>query len=148
MTPPSSKRAAIAATAAALAAIAGGLFVIGTPSHARERRLDNLRVSDLARISNNVDAYWKKHEALPAGLDTLRSDGLLRRMPKDPITGTAYTYHPSGERSYRLCATFAQPTDSANRETYVDGESIGAHSWTHGAGESCFDLTASEKEKK
>jgi hypothetical protein len=148
MTPPSSKRAAIATTVAALAAIVGGLFVIGTPSHARRGRLDNLRIADLTRISNKVDAYWKKHEALPAGLDTLRSDGLLHRIPKDPATSSAYTYHQSGERSYRLCATFAQPTDTANQETYVDGENVSAHSWTHGAGESCFDLTAPEKEKK
>ena len=142
----SSSRAAILATAAAVLAVGGGLYVIGTPARARAHRLDEMRVSDLSSISRQVELYRKQHAVLPSGLDTLRSDGLLSRIPRDPVTDSPYAYFPSGERSYRLCATFAEPSDT-NRSRY-DEENIGPHSWKHGAGESCFDLTASANDTK
>lgn len=145
---PSVSRAGVAATIAAVLAIVAGLITLGTPSHARERRLDELRTEDLARLSDAVDEYWTKHAALPSTLDSLVSQRQLDRVPTDPQTDSAYTYLASGERSYRLCATFAQPFDSASTRHYADGVDLGKHSWRHGAGESCFDLTVPVKETK
>lgn len=105
-----------------------------------------MRVSDLATLSRKVEEYRKQHHELPSGLDTLRADGLLSRVPKDPVTDSSYPYFPSGERSYRLCANFAQPTDTTPPR--YDEENIGHHSWKHGAGESCFDLTAPVTDKE
>jgi hypothetical protein len=141
-------RAGVAATIAAALAIIAGLFTLGTPSHARERRLDELRMEDLARLSHAVDVYWTKHAALPQSLESLVSERQFDRVLTDPKTDSAYTYLPSGERSYRLCATFAQPMDSTTPRGYVDGVDIGERSWRHGAGESCFDLTVPVKETK
>ena len=141
-------RAGVAATLAAGLAVIAGLITLGTPSHARERRLDELRVDDLARLSNAVDAFWTKHAALPPSLESLASERQIDRVPKDPKTDSAYTYLPSGERSYRLCATFAQPMDSTSPGPYVDRFDVGIRSWRHGAGESCFDLTVPAKESK
>jgi hypothetical protein len=141
-------RAGVAATIAALLAIIAGLITLGTPSHARERRLDELRIADLARVSQSVDEHWAKHGALPLTLDSLVSQQQLDRVPTDPKTGAAYTYLPSGERSYRLCATFTQPSDSTSPRGYIDGVDLGNHLWKHGAGESCFDLTVPAKQTK
>jgi hypothetical protein len=141
-------RAGVAATIAAVLAVIAGLIILGTPSHARERRMDELRVEDLARLSAAVDEHWTKHATLPLTLDSLVARQQLDRVPNDPQTDSAYTYLRTGERSYRLCATFTQPSDSTSRRGYVDGIDLGNHSWKHGAGESCFDLTVPVKDTK
>ena len=140
--------AGVAVTIAAVIAASAGLMTLGTPSRARERRLDELRTEDLAHLSDAVDEYWTKHASLPLALDSLVSQRQLDRVPTDPKTSSAYTYLASGARSYRLCATFAQPFDSSSSRQYVDGVDLGKHSWRHGAGESCFDLTVPVKESK
>jgi hypothetical protein len=129
--------------AAALAVIAG-LIMLGTPSRARQRRLDDVRVRDLSSISNALDAYWSKHSVLPDTVDSLVSTHLLDRIPADPVSGVRYPIHLTGARSYRLCATFAQPLDTADesQDNYFGGPYRGRHSWQHGAGESCFDFKA------
>ena len=73
-------RAGLAATAAAVLAIIAGLITLGTPSHARERRLDELRIEDLSRLSAAVDAYWTKQAALPATLS------IWRAHANEPVT--------------------------------------------------------------
>ena len=150
--------ASAAATIAAAVVVIAGLITLGTPSRARERRIDGLRVGDLSMMSNAIDAYWNKHSALPEVLDSLVSTHQLDRVPRDPESKAAYTYLVSGPRSYRLCATFGQPTDTSEGANY--GNDIGftsgniapferhSHSWRHGKGESCFDLTPPEKESK
>jgi hypothetical protein len=150
--------AGAAVTIAAAVVVIAGLALLGTPSHARERRLDQMRVDDLASLSAAIDQYWAKHAALPDSLDSLVTAHQLDRVPRDPVTNSRYTYLVSGERSYRLCATFLHPTDTgevAMRENEVVFGSNGstvfardAHSWRHGAGESCFDLTPPAKETK
>ena len=150
MTRPRISPAGAAATIAAALVVIGGLILLGTPSHARERRLDEMRVDDLASLSSAIDQYWAKRAALPDSLDSLVSAQQLDRVPKDPGTNTPYTYLRSGERSYRLCATFQHPSDTSaitrapNVIFYPNGNAqyvSDAHSWRHGAGESCFDLT-------
>ncbi|MDQ2929785.1 MAG: hypothetical protein M3Y05_03050, partial [Gemmatimonadota bacterium] len=75
---------------------------------------------------------------------SLISSHLVDRVPKDPQSGASYTYLVGGASSYRLCATFAQPADTTNR-TRVDVFLPANRSWTHGTGESCFDLTPPER---
>lgn len=145
-------RAGSAATVAAALVVAAGLVMLGTPSRARERRMDELRTEDLTQLSAAIEDFWGKHSALPPTLDTLVAARALDRLPVDPQSNAPYTYLVSGERSYRLCATFAQPSDSTtSRRTagfYFGGVSRDRHSWRHGAGESCFDLTPPAKDSK
>jgi hypothetical protein len=152
--------AGAAATAAAVLAVIAGLITLGSPSRARDRRLDQLRIDDLAQLSAFIDGYWRKHAALPPSTDSLVAARDLDHVPSDPKTGTPYTYLASGERSYRLCATFALPSDSNAARSYsydpmvlnVGGSGMPIaqvpHSWRHGAGESCFDLTPPPKDAK
>ena len=160
MSPRLVSRAGVAATVAAALVVIAGLVTLGTPSYARERKLDRLRVEDLSRLANRIDGYWMKRATLPLTLDSLVTLRLLDRVPTDPQTHEPYTYLVSGERSYRLCATFAQPSDSTDTTAYDDGNVTFAngaagvtlarvpHSWRHGAGESCFDLTPPAKTSK
>lgn len=143
--------AGAAATVAAVLVVIAGLVTLGMPSRARERRMDGLRVDDLSQLSRSIDVYWSKHAALPLTLDSLVAARQLDRVPLDPQSSTAYTYLVSGERSYRLCATFAQPSDTsadANQSTRFEIFGQNSHSWRHGAGESCFDLTPPAKDAK
>lgn len=137
-------RAGVAATIAAALVVLAGLLTLGLPSHARERKLDGIRVDDLSQLSSGVDAYWDKHAALPDSLTSMIASHQVDRVPRDPQSDAPYTYLVSGARSYRLCATFAQPTDTTARAR-IDVYMPATRSWRHGAGESCFDLTPPEK---
>ncbi|MEO7039195.1 MAG: hypothetical protein ABI446_05575 [Gemmatimonadaceae bacterium] len=137
-------RAGIAATIAAALVVIAGLLTLGLPSHARERKLDGVRVADLSQLSSEVDEYWGKHAALPDSLEKMMASHQVDRVLKDPQTNAPYTYLVSGARSYRLCATFAQPSDTAARARF-DVSMSASRSWRHGAGESCFDLTPPDK---
>lgn len=158
MTPRSISTAGVATTVAAALVVIAGLMLLGTPSRARARRLDRIRVDDLAELAHAVDQYWAKNASLPDALDSLVAKQQIDRLAKDPLNGAPYTYLVSGERSYRLCATFQQPSDSAEVSTRGNdivvssgGRTIFApdtHSWRHGAGESCFDLTPPAKDPK
>jgi len=139
-------RAGAAATIAAALAVVTGLVMLGTPSRARERRMDGLRAGDLAQLSTAIDEYWNKRAVLPPVLDSLVSAHLLDRLPTDPESNSSYRYLVTGDRAYRLCATFAQPTDTMatpRRNEYLGWSTH--QSWRHGTGESCFDLTPPQK---
>lgn len=135
---------AIGAIAAAAVAIVAALIMLGSPARARQRRLDDLRVRDLSSIANALDTYWTQHAAMPDTVDSLVSARLLDRIPADPSTGVRYPIYLTGNRSYRLCATFSEPLDTTdeNEYNYYGGLYRGQHSWRHGAGESCFDFRA------
>lgn len=124
-----------AALVIVLVAIAGGLFVIGGPGDARLERLDRERTDDLRRIEQAIAEAWRRADALPASLDTLRS--INRVMPDDlidPTTSEPYEYRVLSDSTYELCATFDRPSDEATI----------AYEWTgvgdHDAGLNCFTI--------
>lgn len=47
---------------------------------------------DLFAMRDAIDQYYADKNKYPASLDTLVSDGYLRRIPVDPITQTADTW--------------------------------------------------------
>ena len=119
------------ATVAVVGAVAVGVFLLGSPSEERTRRLDERRVSDLGALSSAVDVYWTRHQKLPASLDELRSEPVGRLDLQDPSSGRSYEYRALAERSYEVCAVFER--DSATQDRPVlDGV------WAHRAGRQCF----------
>jgi len=124
----SGKRAlAIVLVGVVAAAVTAGIVIIGSPREERTRRLDARRVEDLQRLSRSVEVYHTRHERVPSSLEELSTEPGLGDIPRDPVTGEAYTYRMTGERSYQLCATF-------DRET----TGVRADFWSHGAGAQCF----------
>ena len=48
---------------------------------------------DLFRMRDAIDQYYADKNKYPASLDTLVSDGYMRKVPEDPITHSADTWH-------------------------------------------------------
>jgi len=124
---------AILAVAAVVAAVIGGLLLLGSPKEERERRLDARRVAALQDISAAVDLYWTRQSRLPAVLAELGHERGIGVELTDPATGRPYGYRILGERSYELCASFAG--GAADRGPAPEGDF-----WAHGDGEQCFRL--------
>jgi len=121
---------------AVLAAVAAGLWMIGSPGDARRLRLDERRVSDLRSISTSVDVHWTRQGVLPARLDEV-SPPVGATVTVDPVSGQRYEYRVIDARTYELCATFDaewQPGMYGYDEAF----------WRHGAGRHCFRLTPKE----
>ena len=123
----------VAATIFILAAVVAAIY-IEPPQAAREKRLDDRRVRDLVSLEARVNEYWNRQKKLPQSLSELTAAG-LQGADLDPETNAAYQYVPTGERSYRLCASFSSASaDNARRDWPArDVE------WTHARGQQCFD---------
>ena len=115
------------------AALAAGFYVAGSPTEARERRLDQQRIEDLRDIARAIDAYHHDHPgAIPPNLDTVPSPSGNAVATRDPVTREPYEYQPSGDGRYQLCARFARVYDGDRDADF----------WRHPAGRSCFAFTA------
>lgn len=126
----------VAAGAVVLGAVVAAMLVMDSPSRQRAERLDGIRVDDLQLLASRIDAHADVHERLPERLAVV--SGAPGRAVADPGTGQAYQYEITGERSYRLCATFetAQPAP--------DMPDIHRDQWRHGDGRQCFDREVEE----
>jgi len=125
------------AIAAVFAAIVAGFIMVGPPSEARARKLDERRVEDLRQLANTVDLYRARQGSLPAMLDQAvrQIDG----EPRDPVTGRSYPYRVVDADKYELCADFQRPTDTVAQGGPQPGF------WTHLAGHQCFNLVTTQE---
>lgn len=131
-----------AAIVVMLGAIVAGLYVLGSPGHQRDLRLDQRRVDDLAVLSRAIDGYAKLHTTLPADLRTLDLGPDATRFTEDPVTAAAYGYAVTGTRNYRLCATFAAATPPVEVTGFGAMPTLDGVRRPHPAGPHCFDLVA------
>lgn len=121
--------------------IVAGFFIVGTPEHARQLRLDTERVSDLQSLQGEIVSYWQSKEHLPADLAALSDSIGGYGVPTDPETNAAYEYKTTGALSFELCGTFDNP-GSALSDGYARPVGMKAvDSWTHEAGHYCFSRT-------
>lgn len=114
--------------ALALAAVTGGLWLIGPPAEQAAQRIDSRRVQELGAVADAVDIYFERNTRLPTTLQELVAGLQSTLATVDPETGSAYEYRPTDEKTYELCAVFARASESIARDS----------SWTHGAGRQCF----------
>jgi hypothetical protein len=119
-----------------IASVIGSAYVLGSPEHQRQRRLDERRVRDLGTITNTINSYAVTHDALPPDLSVLGSEPGQRRAPVDPDSSAAYEYSVQSAESYQLCAIFALASPD-RQETSTYGE-MNREDWTHQAGRQCF----------
>jgi len=119
-----------AALVLVLAAVVGGLVIVGSPSKERARRLDEQGVFALKALTRSVDEYWRIRGRLPASLGELVNEPRFSAETKDPQTQREYDYRAVSERTYQLCATFAGPSEGASDAPF----------WKHDAGRRCFDV--------
>lgn len=125
----------------ALVCLTAALALLGSPLEARLRRLDEQRVADLRQIQRNVEQFHRRTGRLPGTLHELKDDpGTFVADLADPVTSAPYGYEPSGERTYRLSATFDRPSvDDSEPEWMRDGF------FRHDAGPKAFEITVPDR---
>lgn len=133
----------------ALLSIIAGFFIVGTPGHVRDLRLDAQKVSDLQTIQYQIIYYWQTKKELPGTLADLNDPLSSFMVPVDPETGAPYVYRVVNKLSFELCGTFkAETPDTAGQGQYP-GRDIAVtawgpqpdENWKHGAGETCYART-------
>lgn len=128
-----------AVVAVVVAAVAGGLFLLGSPAQERIRRIDGQRVSDLSAMAGAVDLYWTRHTRLPASLEELAAEPGAYVRRGDPVTQRPYEYRAREGNAYELCAAFDRESTASQPGGYYYRDF-----WAHGAGRQCFKLEAQE----
>jgi hypothetical protein len=121
------------AIAAVFAAMIAGLVIVGPPSEARARKLDDRRVEDLRSLAGAVDLYRSRRGSLPASLQEATREQRDSSAPGDPLTGQPYPYRVVSVDKYELCADFQRASGSESRDWGF---------WSHARGHRCFELTS------
>jgi uncharacterized protein (UPF0333 family) len=130
---------AIGTVIVVLVALGFGVANIETPATVREQKIDGVQINDLQVIQSRVIEYYTLEEALPESLSDI-TGGTLPTAPNDRA---AYTYART-EKGFTLCAYFAvesNPEEFADTQFFEDKNSLllNPNSWTHTAGDVCFD---------
>jgi hypothetical protein len=125
------------ATVAVVAALIAAAAHLGSPAERRLRRLDALRTDHLNGLSRAIQEEWEKSGRLPENIAGLARQPWSQVVERDPETAATYPYERIDERRYRLCATFARPSEPP--EPHHETEF-----WVHPAGRHCFELAIEE----
>jgi len=75
----------------ALISILAAMAVVQYRNGVRHAQESVLR-TDLFRMRDAIDQYYADKNKYPASLDTLVSDGYMRKIPEDPITQSTDTW--------------------------------------------------------
>lgn len=137
-------------SAAILASIVYGFFLIGTPSTQRARRFDEQRVNNLSVLQSEVISYWQQKGKLPDQLSDLTNQISGFIAPIDPETSVMYEYVVGGPLMFKLCANF-KTTNTYNSDNSSVGKSAALtparyypsyqQNWSHDKGHTCFERT-------
>lgn len=132
-------------SAAVFGSIITSFFLVGSPAHQRDVRLDSRRVNDLQMIQSQTVNYWQQKEKLPLSLSDLEDSLSGFIPPVDPETGAAYEYAVKSELSFDLCATFTAESSENVRTESRYSKPVGgfpgdpySENWSHGVGRTCF----------
>ena len=112
-------------------AVVFGFFLAGSPNSERLRRFDERRIQDLQTIQSEIINYWANKERLPQQLSDLQDNIKGFSTPKDPETGSGYSYMVNSDFAFTLCADFS---DSNAESPYYE-----QFNWQHNAGHFCFE---------
>lgn len=125
----------------ALAGIAIGFVMFGTPAAARQYRYDEQRTSDLQSIQSQITYFYQQKRVLPGTLSQLEDPVLGFSVPTDPETGKAYEYRTTAKLSFELCAAFDRASLGQEAAQPARPNGTMQDSWQHGAGHTCYQRT-------
>ena len=131
---------AAAAGLVMLAAVVGGLYVVGSPGEQRRQSLDQRRINDFIYLSGRLELAWVDGHALPSTLKDLTPGKIPLRQASDPETAAPYEYTALGGDRYRLCAIFAEQSPSGDAQSVPRMDE-----WVHPAGRTCFERCAQRR---
>lgn len=89
-----------------IGAVVYGFMSGGSPWDARNRKLDQNRLSSLKEVKYAIDNYVSTNKKLPSALSEISSMMYGGKTIKDPETGIEYEYKQIDATSYQLCANF------------------------------------------
>ena len=108
-----------------IAAIIGGLLMVGGPVKARDHKIDAKRLSNMHKTARVISCYADDNDDLPQTSAPARealasrsiSSGKTQRCKNltwdvDPVTQTEFEYNRLGPQSFELCGVFARTGDS------------------------------------
>jgi hypothetical protein len=91
------------AGASIVAAIVGGLVVVGGPGEARRERMDEQRLIDLSNIADEIAAHFGANDgALPESLSDAPPLEWNKGRRTDPESGRPYEYARLDEKRFEL----------------------------------------------
>jgi hypothetical protein len=129
--------AAFGSIGAVVAAVAAGLFVVGSPAEQRLLRFDEQRIFGLRQMSQAAGSRWAQEQRLPDSAADLVDGVYLSRLPRDPSSDEPHEYRVTGPRQYEVCAVFDRPSRP----------DLSGDFWSHEAGRRCFTFTVTERER-
>jgi hypothetical protein len=142
---------ALVAVIFVLSALIVGIVAVGSPASQRSQRFDERRVADLQGLEGQIIYYWQTKGVLPESLQILGRDVPNYILPADSMTGNAYEYGRTSDRSFILCGQFDTASNDQYRTFYGDSDvpvpprkvpgSPLSWNWNHGVGHTCFDRT-------
>lgn len=121
------------------------LFLVESPTEARNRRFDEMVINDFSQLDSAINNYYRENSSMPESLEVLKNEFsyITEKELSDPINNTAYEYNITGEKEYELCATFRTGNQEEELEfRYVD------KMWSHDAGEQCLKQRVHEAAKE
>jgi hypothetical protein len=127
-----------ASVAVIIAVFVSALFLVETPTEARNRRVDERIINNFSNIENGINSYYNTNHKLPASLNDLGKEAMAVDSLIDPTTREQFVYRAGSGLDYQLCADFR--TDNKNSHDaiyqYVD------QNRRHLAGYQCLDFKA------
>ncbi|MFA6603975.1 MAG: hypothetical protein WCT10_04025 [Patescibacteria group bacterium] len=151
-----------------IAAIAGGLYLSGSPNAERSRQFDSQRLAEVQQIAAAVDSFYARNNRLPADLKVLMqaagTESYLVGSLEDPQTKEPYGYEPQGDSNYLLCAIFDLASETADQQELKQPMPVREplppaataplvtepltrgrlRTWEHPSGHFCFELNATD----
>lgn len=129
----------VIATALVVTMVVLGLTVIGSPTKARNRETDRLRVERLNQLHYQLESHANEKGQLPKSLKEMATgpEGNPDRFDptKDPETGGLWDYRKIGPTSYEICATFHEASEEQGQYSTPEPQ---PQFFVHGSGRQCF----------
>ncbi len=128
----------VISTAAVLAAIVAGFWLLGSPGKQRLISLDSQRVQDLSAIASQLNIDLSPiNGSTPAKPLPEQLPQRINDQFKDPDTQEPYTYKRISDKAYQLCATFAL---ASNPDQQPQNFPMGDARWQHPEGTHCYEF--------
>lgn len=100
-------------------------IVLVSLSSAREKARDSRRVADLAQIATALELYYDSTSSTyPAAINGGELNTYMNNVPKDPKSGTAYSYAGGGQ-TYCLYAGEYETNVAVKGYPYVSSKGSG-----------------------
>lgn len=127
-----------ATLALVVSAFVSALFIVETPTEARNRRIDERIITNFYNIESSINSYYNTNQKLPVSLNDLKKESVVSDSLIDPGTREMFEYLPGNGMDYQLCANFR--TDNKNSRDaayqYLDENK------RHLQGRQCLDFKA------